>query len=603
MAVRYVVSLPDPETHLAHVTVEVPVETSAPSVDLTMPAWCPGSYLIRDYARYVRDLGAFAADGSALPVRKVDKSTWRIAVPAGAAKVIVHYRVYGHELTVRTNHIDGSHAFLHGPATFAHVPALRAEPVTVEVLPPPGRGWALACGLRQGEVAAVYHLAAASIDELHDSPLHLGHAISRRFAAAGVPVELAVWGDPVPGGAFSLDTLVGDLTAIVDDHCRRVGAVPFPHYTFMLMLSHDAYGGLEHRASSANLHNPKALAVRKEYEGLLELLSHELFHAWNGKRIAPAALFDFDLSKEAHTRCLWVMEGLTSHYDRWALRTSGRIPAKSYLEKVLDDWTRLIATPGRRRQSLEESSFDAWIKLYKPDESNLNTTVSYYLKGGMVTTTLDLEIRRRTEGARSLDDILRALWRDFGARGIPHPEDVQTIFEEATGLSLAGVFDRQIRGVEDPELAAELVHVGLELRGVHDPQLVADGATPVWIGATLAGTRVTGVLDETPAAAAGLSPGDELVAIDGFRTPSDVEARALLSVRRPGEVVDIALFRRNRLTALRVALAAAPATKWEIAGPAELAPEAASRYLAWIGESHPGAGQVIATVACATRWI
>jgi predicted metalloprotease with PDZ domain len=605
MAVRYVLSLPDPETHLAHVTVEVPVERSAASIDLTMPAWCPGSYLIRDYARFVRDLGAFGPDGSALAVRKVDKSTWRIGVPPGAAKVIVHYRVYGHDLSVRTNHVDGSHAFLHGPATFAHVPALRAEPVTIEVLPPPGRGWALACGLWQGDAAPVYHLTAASIDELYDSPLHLGHGTTRRFTAGGVPVELAVWGEAIPGGAFSLDTLVADLGAIVDDHARRIGEVPFPHYTFMLMLSHDAYGGLEHRASSANLHNPKALALRKEYEGLLELLSHELFHAWNGKRIAPAALFDFDLSKEAHTRCLWVMEGLTSHYDRWALRTSGRIPAKSYLEKVLDDWTRFVATPGRRRQSLEESSFDAWIKLYKPDESNLNTTVSYYLKGGLVATALDLEIRRRTEGGRSLDDVLRALWREHGSRGVPHPEDVQPIFEQASGLSLADVFDRQIRGVADPELAVELAHVGLELRGVHDPALIADGATPVWIGATLGSgaPRVTGVLDDTPAAAAGLSPGDELVAIDGFRTPTDAEARALLSVRRPGDVVAISLFRRNRLHAVQVTLAAAPATKWEIAGPAELAPDAAARYQAWIGEPHPGAGQVLATVACATRWI
>src|SRR5262249_35112489 len=150
---------------------------------------------------------------------------------------------------------------------------------------------------------------------------------------------------------------------------------------------------------------------------------------------------------------LWFMEGATSHYDRFALRSSGRITAKSLVEKILDDWARLLATPGRRRQSLEAASFDAWIKLYRPDESNLNTAVSYYLKGGLTMFTLDLQIRRRTEGARSLDDVLRLMWRRYGEPGEPHPEQLQPVFEEATGLSLADVFDRQIRRTDDPELA------------------------------------------------------------------------------------------------------------------------------------------------------
>jgi predicted metalloprotease with PDZ domain len=603
MEVAYVLRIPAPESHLLEVAVEIPVD--GPSVEVTMPAWSPGSYLIRDYARMVRDLVAAGPDGAALPIEKLDKQTWRIAVPARAGKITVRYAVYGHDLSVRTNHVDASHAFVHGPATFLQVPALRDRPVTLEVHPPADRGWRLACGLAPRlDPAPVYRLRAASIDELYDSPLHLGHGEVRHFTAAGVPFELAVWGDRAPGGAFTLDDLVRDLTAIAEDHAARAGETPFPHYTFVLMLSHDAYGGLEHRASSANLHNPRALGTRKEYEGLLELLSHELFHAWNGKRIAPRVLLDFDLSREAHTRCLWVMEGLTSHYDRWALCASKRIAPKSYLEKVLDDWSRLVAIPGRRRQSLEASSFDAWIKLYKPDESNLNTTVSYYLKGGLVATALDLEIRRRTEGARSLDDVLRALWRDFGARGVPYPEDVQPIFEEATGLALGVVFDQQIRGVEDPALSAELAHLGLELRGVHDPALTADGAQPVWLGATTAPgtTRISGVLDDTPAAAAGLSPGDELIAIDGFRVGGDGDVRTLLGLRRAADPVELALFRRNRLVRAVATLAPAPPTKWEIAGVPDVEPGVAARYQAWLGEAHPGA-TVLASVACASRFI
>jgi predicted metalloprotease with PDZ domain len=596
MGLSYVLTIADPASHLLEVTVDI-ATGGASALPLTLPAWSPGSYLIRDYARLVRGVGA-SAGTEPLEVVKTDKSTWTVAIPDGVERISVRYQVYAHELTVRTNHVDATHAFVHGPATFLFVPSLRHEPVTLEVRSPPG--WQLATSLERDG----HRLRATSVDELFDSPLHLGHAETRKFTAAGVPFELAVWGDRVSGGAFSIDTLVEDLGAIVEDHAARAGAVPFAHYTFILMLSHDAYGGLEHRASSANLHNTRALAVRKEYEGLIELLSHELFHAWNGKRIAPPQLLDFDYTREVHTRCLWVMEGLTSHFDRWALRNSRRIAAKSYLEKVLDDWTRLLATPGRRAQSLEESSFDAWIKLYKPDESNLNTTVSYYLKGGLVATTLDLEIRRRTEGERSLDDVLRALWRGYGARGVGHPEDVQPIFEEATGLSLADVFDRQIRGREDPMLGPELAHLGIELRGVHDPALTADGGQPVWLGAVTApgSPRITSVHDGTPAAAAGLSPGDELVALDGFRTANDGDVRTHLALRRPGDTVELTFFRRGRLQRASVTVAESPPTRWELAGAADATAEASTRYEAWLGEPHPGPS-VIASVACTARWI
>jgi predicted metalloprotease with PDZ domain len=366
------------------------------------------------------------------------------------------------------------------------------------------------------------------------------------------------------------------------------------------MLSHEAYGGLEHRNSSINLYHPQAFANRKHYEGLLELLSHEFFHVWNGKRIAPTVLLDFDYRREAYTRCLWVMEGLTSHFDRWALRSSETITAKSYLEKVLDDWTRLVATPGRTRASLEDSSFDAWIKLYKPDESNLNTTVSYYLKGGLVMFALDLAIRRTSDGTRSLDDVLRALWRDYGAKGIGHPEDVEPIFAAASGIDVREVFARQIRGTEDPDLAGELAELGLELKTGWEPAQIADGAKPVWLGVSVGGGKVTGVADGSPAHAAGVAPGDELVALDGFKAGSESDARGLLASRRPGDTVEVTVFRRNRLVRVPVVVAEAPPTRWEIAAVAEPGPERAARYAAWMGEPHPS-GQSLCVVTTTTR--
>jgi predicted metalloprotease with PDZ domain len=591
---RYSVRLDAPSRHVVEVELRFPVARD--TVDVTLPAWCPGSYLIRDYARFVRDLGAAAADGSPRRVTKLDKSTWRIDAQ-GAGELVVRYAVYGHDLTVRTNHIDAGHAFLHGPATFLYPAHLRDVPVELELSVP--EEWVVTTAMAW-EPVAPYRLAAANIDELYDHPIHVGP--TRAYAVpAKLPVKLAIWGDRAPGGIFDEQRLVTDLGAIFDDHLARFGEAPFPNYTFVLMLTHDGYGGLEHRASSVNLYHPHFAASRKAYEGLLELLSHELFHAWNGKRIAPAPLLDFDYQREAYTPCLWVMEGLTSHYDRFALRSSGRVTAKSFLDKVLDDWARLQATPGRSRQSLEASSFDAWIKLYRPDESNLNTTVSYYLKGGLVMFALDLQIRRRTEGARNLDHVLRALWQQFGARRTPHPDDLQPIFEEATGLALADVFERQIRGTEDPDLLGELAHVGLELRATPDPAQILDGASAVWLGVTVTGTKVTGVFDGAPAQAAGVSPGDELIALDGFRATSEADLRNLAGARKVGDHVTLTLFRRHRLVELVAVLAPAPPTRYEIGGAPDPGP-AAARYQAWLGEPHPGT-QALATITTTARWV
>ncbi len=591
-SLRYAVRIDAPGKHLAEVTLRF--APTGDTTDLTMPAWCPGSYLIRDYARFVRDLVVRGDDGAHRPATKIDKSTWRVD-SAGTRELTVRYALYGHDLTVRTNHIDTTHAFLHGPATFMYPTTHRTVPTEVELTVP--AEWSVTTAMAWDPASTLH---AANIDELYDHPIHAG--VTRSLAVpAKVPVRLVLWGDRAPGGMFSEAKLAEDLGAIVDDHIARMGEVPFDHYTFVLMLAHDAYGGLEHRASSINLYHPHFGTSRKAYEGLLELLSHELFHAWNGKRIAARPLLEFDYTREAYTPCLWVMEGLTSHYDRFALRTSLRITAKSFLDKVLDDWARLMATPGRARQSLEASSFDAWIKLYKPDESNLNTTVSYYLKGGLAMFALDLQIRRRTEGARSLDDVLRMLWQRYGAKREPHPDNLQPVFEEATGLALGEVFDRQVRGTEDPELVEELRYMGLELRTSADPAQVTDGAAAVWLGATVSGNKITAVFDDSPAHGAGISPGDELVALDGFRAIGEADLRSLLGARKPGDEVRISVFRRHRLLELPLVLAAAPPTRYEITGIADPG-AAASRYQAWLGEQHPGA-HVLATITTTARWV
>ena len=591
VSLMYRLSIPHPERHLCEVELRIRGAAAlGDTVELAMATWSPGSYLIRDYARHVRDVSAF--DGKGLPraVVKQRKDTWAVT-RQGADELVIRYQVYCNDLTVRTNHIDATHAFLHGPATYLFVESKRELPCHVEVTGPMGRGWHVATSLApQGE-----GFAAASLDELLDAPIHLGAEPVRTFEAASTPVRLAVWGAPDRGGVADLDQLARDLTAIIDTHAARLGGqVPFEHYTFILMLAPDKYGGLEHKCSSANLTSPLAMANRKSYEGLLELLSHEFFHVWNGKRLYPEAHSLFDYSREAYTRCLWVMEGLTSYYDRYTVLRAGHQPAKRYLEKLAEEWGRLLAIPGRRVHSLEEASFDAWIKLYKPDAFNVNSTVSYYLKGGLVALTFDLLIRRHSGGARSLDDVLRLLWAEHGETGTPYPEDVQPLFERASDMALGGFFDRWVRGCEDPDLEAELEGVGLELRQTWDADVLAEGREPTWLGVVLqgGGTGVKQVLDDTPAAAAGLSPGDEIVAIDGLRVQSEADLRQRLASRAPGDEIDVALFHLGRLEHLAVTLAKAPPSRIEIAGMEQPTPGQAEAFAAWLGEPHPGAGLV-----------
>jgi predicted metalloprotease with PDZ domain len=586
---RYRLALPRPESHLCE--VELRFTAPAGPVAIEMAAWCPGSYLIRDYARYLRDLEVLDAGGGPLPVVQTSKREWVIAGGEAEREVLVRYRVYGHELSVRTNHIDGGHAFLHGPAIYLFPDLARDWPCEVEVSAPDG--WPIVTGLeRRG---AGYR--ASTVDELLDCPIHAGPVELREFRAGGRPIRLAVWGHHERAGRFRLDDLARDVGRVIDAHAARLGELPCSDYSFILMLSPGAYGGLEHRNSSANLGTPFAFAQARGYHDLLELLSHELFHAWNGKRLAPRAFQRFDYGQENYTRCLWVIEGLTSYYDRLAVRRAGILPVQQFLVKLLEEWGRLGMIPGRFRHSLEDSSLNAWVKLYKPDESNLNTTVSYYLKGSLVMAALDLELRRRSAGEVDLDRILVHLWREHAEAG--YPEDVQPIFEAAAGGDLGEFFDRFIRGREDPDLVAAMAAIGLDLVASWDGQKPEE-RPPVWLGATLQpGTRsVAGVLDGGPADRAGLSPGDEIVAINRYQVASEADLRQKLAGRAAGERVELACFRRGRLEMVALELEVAPPNKLELVARATASEVEKKLYRDWLGEDHPGSGSVAsATVA------
>jgi predicted metalloprotease with PDZ domain len=571
------------------------------AVDLHMAAWTPGSYLVRDYARHVQDLVAVDERGAPLQVEKQDKARWRVTL-GGARDLLVRYRVYAWELTVRTSHVDDSHAFVNGAPTYLWLSERAGEPAQVEVVAP--AGWRVVAGLQPVAGAGEGVFLASGLDELIDSPIHAAPGPVHEFDAAGRPTQLAIWGRPeitahatggVNGAPASIDQLVNDIRTIVEHYARLFGgdagpSVPYDRYAFQLMLAPGAYGGLEHRASTALLSSPYAFSTRKKYEELLELISHEYFHLWNVKRIRPRALGPFDYTRENYTRALWIMEGVTSYYDRYTLRRTGLQPAKRYLEKLAGEWAKLLATPGRFQQSLEESSFDAWVKLYRPDENSVNSTVSYYLKGGLVTLCLDLEIRRRTSGKRGMDDVLRRLWREYGARDAGFDETTfRSEVERAVELDLSEFWARSITGREDPDLASALAAAGLELKASWEkPPGDGNGATPAWLGVNLKTEAnravVTSTLTGSPAESAGLYAADEIVALDGWKIASENALSERLAARKPSDTVRLTLFRRDELRELTVTLAEAPRDKYEIVAKKDATPAERALYEAWMGE-------------------
>jgi predicted metalloprotease with PDZ domain len=366
---------------------------------------------------------------------------------------------------------------------------------------------------------------------------------------------VATWGR----GNLDAQRLLADLARIVEAHAVLFGELPYPRYLFILMLTDGARGGLEHRSSCAVL-LPRFSFRGTAYERALKLLCHEFFHTWNVKRIHSEALGPFDYSQENYTRLLWAMEGMTEYYCTLLLRRAGLVTPERYLELLAEQMTELAETPGRRLQSLEEASFDAWIKYYRPDEHSVNSSVSYYLKGALASLLLDLEIRRRTAGARSLDDLMRLLWTRYGCADCGVPEGAyQDLLEQVAGGDWTDFFAQAIRGRGDLDYAPALQAVGIELQWHPDP-----GGPEAWLGFRTRGeggrTRVTSVLSDGPAFTSGLSPGDELLALDGFRVDETSLVERLRDYQ-PGDTVTLSLFRGDELAQVPVTLAARPATR------------------------------------------
>lgn len=556
--ITYTIAMPMPHSHLFHVQIEIERNETG-EIRLSLPAWTPGSYMIREFARHVQEFQAVDAQGVRLPWRKIRKDCWQIEAGA-ASRVIVTYKVYAFDLTVRTSHLDGSHGYFNGANVFMYVHGRTQEPLTLHVDPP--TGWRVTTGLSAlpPDPARPQRASfqATDYDELIDCPVECGTHRLLTFTVDDVPHTIAIWGH----GNENEERLLADTKRIVEVQRAMFGSLPYRDYTFIVHLTDGKGGGLEHRNSATNMVDRWTFG--EHYERYLSLTSHELFHAWNVKRLRPAPLGPFDYQNENYTRLLWLMEGATSYYDDLLLVRAGLMSEERYLQKLAEKIVQLQSQPGRRLQSLEQSSFDAWIKLYRPDENSINSSISYYLKGALVCWMFDMAIRAQTNNERSFDDVMRYLYQRYPITGPGIPEDgaVLAAIEAIGGTDngLRSLYERYVVGVEELDYAAALAVVGLEPRWQYRRPR-PDGQPPAWLGVNWKKqgerTIVATVRSDGPAYEAGVYADDELVALDGWRVNEERLQQRLLE-RQPGDVVRLTLFRGDALIDVPVTLAVAP---------------------------------------------
>lgn len=585
--IRYRLLLPDPRTHL--LAVEMAVDEVHGPARLVMPSWTPGSYLLREFPRNVVQFEATDGARRPIPWRKTDKNTWSVDAPGDGA-LRARWVMYADDLTVRTSHVDATHASVIGAGVFMYVDGRQSEPAEVEVAAP--QGWRTTTALQALDET---RFRAADFDELVDSPLEIGTHQVVQWTVDGVPHQYAIWGR----GNADPRRLAQDTTRIVLAERELFGTLPYPAFTFFLHLTNGGGGGLEHRNSTSLLADRWSFRG-PGYESFLGLAAHELFHAWNGKRIRPAVLGPFDYTRENYTRDLWVVEGITTYYTDLLLRRAGIIPQQRYLEKLADMISRFQTLPGRAVQPLADASFDAWIKFYRPDANTPNATISYYQKGALVALLLDLRIREATENARSLDDLMRVLWERYGVPDTGFPEGaVEAVAAEVAGTDLRGFFDHALRSTAELDYAGGLAVAGLSLVPLHQaggpppgpggagaggmaPRVHKESRTGLTLRTDAGRVIVVNVLAGSAAWRAGVNPGDELVALDGFRVVSPDWLNTRLMEFQRGVQVGLTVFRRDEMVTLSLPVEAGPPQRF-IVRPAPDATPAQQAVLAhWL---------------------
>lgn len=550
--ITYTVTFPEAQAHYADIEMNISGLKQS-SVDLKMPVWTPGSYLVREFSKNIETLSV-SANGKQLSAQKTRKNIWHVNTE-GITGITVKYRVYAFEISVRTSFIDVSHAFLSSPDMFIYPAGMLDEPSTIHIIP--YTGWTTVSTSLEKVNGDSFTRHSPNYDILFDSPIEIGTQDVFGFTAAGVNYEVVMSG----GGNYDKERLIKDMPKIVEEETAIYGENPNKHYTFIVHNNLKSGGGLEHLSSTTLGASREAYGTESGYQNFLSLAAHEHFHLWNVKRLRPIALGPFDYDNENYTTNLWIAEGFTAYYQDIIVRRTQLYPPENYLVILGNEISLLENQPGAKVQTLSQSSFDAWIKAYRPNENSANTTISYYTKGAIVALLLDLEIINDTKGKNSLDDVMRYMYNEYykvKKRGYTDAEFKQGL-EKFAGKNLDDFYAKYINGLTPIDYDSYLKYAGYKLTNE-----LADSNEPA-LGVTLfAGTTrviVSSVTRDSPAWIDGINANDEIMAIDGIPVPI---AGGLLNGKKVGDKIMVTLIRDGLTMTLPVTLLKSPRVKYKI---------------------------------------
>lgn len=512
-SVNYNLSMPKPQNHQFLVEMEL-IDFKEKSIDISLPVWTPGSYLVREFSKNINLVKAYDENGNQLNVKKKKKNTWTISKGKNK-KVLVKYEVYAFKLSVRTSFLDLTHGFVSGSGVFMFVENHLDISGKLKVIPYEGFS-RVSTALPLGNQKLVY--TYSDYDHLVDCPIEIGNQVVFSFDAAGVKHNVAMYGE----GNYIIDELKTDMAKIIEEETKVFDQNPNSEYLFIIHNVVNGQGGLEHK-NSTTLSVNRWTYGGSNYVKFLNLVAHEYFHLWNVKRIRPIELGPFDYNQENYTDMLWVMEGFTSYYDELILLRAGYYTRNQFLGKMESAINYVEGSTGSRVQPLAHASFDAWIKAYRPNENSSNTTMTYYTRGSVVAALLDVMIIKNYRGKKCLDDFLQSLYAKFYVkknRGFTS-EEFKKELESFVGENMDGFYAKYIEGTEIPPYKEIFGLVGLEVEDVSTTnpdfgaQLIISGGK----------TLIKSIRSNSAAEDAGLSVNDEIIGCNGYRVDKgDVES-------------------------------------------------------------------------------
>ncbi len=568
-----------------YVSVRLSFEVQQEAIDLAMPNWTPGSYLIRDFAAQVEDLQVHGRAGNPLSVSKIEKHRWRIET-VGEDWIEVQYRVWAGQLAANTSWVESDFALLNGAGLFLYNESTRNLPQRLQVVLP--ETW-------QNRHVALPNFGAdgaflaENFDELVDSPILLGNTTRYPFEVDGQLYALINQGET---SLWDGERAAGDISRIVKSVQDFWKINPLQReYLFMNIIA-NLSGGLEHDYSTVVMSSPWQMRNREDYVRWLSLVAHEFFHVWNVRRLRPQALSEYQYDSETYTRELWLAEGLSSYYDNLLLFRSGVLSVEEFMVLLADEILQYELSPGRKVRTAEEASFDAWIKHYKPDANSINSDISYYRKGSLIGLVADTAIRKASNQEYSLDDIMREMYRLYGpdghsSKGYP-PRAFEALVEQRAGEQVAQEIENLLTTVADPDIDAALDFYGLRLERTPSRQVAEASGSPVPTDFGLVWSIqeplliVETVVRGGSGSLAGVLPGDELIAVNGQRV-SRMNILDRMLRMQPGENADLLLVRNGRMLTLTAQTQHAIPDKYLIAIKPDISKREKERMEKWLG--------------------